>query len=286
MFGFGKKKKEDEEEAPVEGEEEGEEEGDEGEEEKEAAPAAPAAAGGGAEVAKLAVQIEKINASLQAGTEVRKTTSERFTRITEQIGEVRQMILDRDKSIQNVELKAVKAHDLVATVQPEKMMTSIQKGEAKIEALKANLEGNESIMSRIMDELKDIKRKVEFFRGVEEVVKMSEETKKDLIETKKVQSKIALDTDKVETIYAEMRKKFQSVEVVDSSIQEVKTSTEQSAQDVQFLKDKVTDLASKEDLEKLVTKVQRYIDALKELEKKSSMTKDIDRLKEILDELK
>lgn len=276
MFGFGKKKEEENSEE-VENSEEGTEEK---KEEK------PVVNSGEPSLGKLAVDVEKLGASVEAFGEVRKSFSERFNRTSEQIGELRAMILDRDKSVQEIELKAIKAHDLVETVQPEKMMTEIQKQEAKIEALKANLEGNEAIMSRIMEELKDIKKKVEFFRGIEEIVKLSEETKADLIEIKKVESKISLNTDKVDTIYSEMRKKFQNLDMVDSTIQEIKASSEQNEHDVQFLKDKIIDLASKEDLDKLVQKVQRYVDALKDLEKKSSMSKDIDKLKEILEGLK
>lgn len=270
---FGKKKKIEDEEL---------EEGSEEEEKKEKSKASS----GEPSLGALSVQVEKLGASVEAFAEVRKSFTERFNRTSEQIGELRAMILDRDKSIQDIELKAIKAHDLVATVQPEKMMTSIQKGEAKIEALKANLEGNESIMSRVMDELKDVKKKVEFFRGIEEIVKLSEETKADLIEIKKIESRISLNTDKVDTIYGEMRKKFQRIDVFDSQLQEMKAQGEQNEHDVQFLKDKVVDLATKEDLEKLVSRVQKYIDALKDLEKKSSMSKDIDKLKNILDGLK
>lgn len=272
------KKKKDEDDEVVEDSEE------EQEEEKKEEKSSSGSSDGS--VASLSVQVEKIAASVEAFAEVRKSFTERFNRTSEQIGELRAMILDRDKSIQEIELKAIKAHDLVETVQPEKMMTQIQKQEAKIEALKANLEGNESIMSRIMDELKDVKKKVEFFRGIEEIVKLSEETKADLIEIKKVESRIALNTDKVDTIYSEMRKKFQRVDLVDGTMQELKAGNEQHEHDIQFLKDKVIELASKEDLEKLINKVQRYVDALKDLEKKSSMTKDIDKLRSILDGLK
>jgi len=271
---FGKKKKEDE---------EGLEETEEVEEKK---PEVKSSSSGEANLGQISVQVEKLSASVEAFTEVRKSFTERFNHTSEQIGELRAMILDRDKSIQDIELKAVKAHDLVETVQPEKMMTEIQKQEAKIEALKANLEGNEAIMGRIMDELKDGKKKVEFFRGVEEIVKLSEETKADLIEIKKIESRISLNTDKVDTIYSEMRQKFQKIDLVDGTLQDMKAQSEQNEHDIQFLKDKVIDLATKEDLEKLVTKVQRYIEALKDLEKKSSMGKDIDKLKEILDGLK
>ena len=280
---FNKKKKEGEEEvsnAPPGAEPLPEEESEEKKEEK------PAASEGGMSLGQISVQIEKINASVEAFAEVRKSFTERFNRTSEQIGELRAMILDRDKNIQEIELKAIKAADLVETVQPEKIMTDVQKGEAKIDALKANLEGNESIMSRVMDELKEVKKKVEFFRGIEEIVKLSEETKSELIEVKKIESRIAINTDKVDTIYAEIRKKFQDLEVFTSQLQELKAQGEQNEKDIQFLKDKVVNLASKDDLDKLVNKVQRYVDALKDLEKKSSMSKDIDQLRSLLEGLK
>lgn len=282
MFNFLKKKKDEEEDE--DGSDEGEESED-GESSKEVEKSEEVSSSG-AGVAKLSVDLEKVKASVEAFAEVRKSFTERFNRITEQIGELRAMILDRDKSIQDIELKAIKSYDLVATVQPEKIGTEIQKQGAKIEALKANMEGNESIMDRVMDELKETKRKIDFFRGVEEVVKLSEETKKELIDIKKVESKIHLHTDKVETIYSEMRKKFQVVEVVDSQLQELKAQGEQNERDVQVVKEKSVEFATKEDVEKLSKKIQEYIDVLGNLEKKSSMSKDIDRLKDVLESLK
>jgi len=241
---------------------------------------------GNASTAKLSSEITKIKASVEALGEVRKSFTERFSRTSEQIGELRSMILERDKSIQEIELKAVKAYDLVESVHPEKISTMVQKEGAKIEALKANLEGNEAIMSRVMEELKDTRRKIEFFRGIEEIIKLSEEVKKELIEIKKVESKVNINTDKVETIYAEMRKKFQDIDAFDSEMKEMKVAVEQNTKDTGFLKDKVGGLAEKAELERLIAKVQRYVDALKEMQKKSSMTKDIDQLRTLLEGLR
>lgn len=240
----------------------------------------------GASTAKLSSEITKLKANIEALGEVRKSFTERFSRVSEQIGELRSMILERDKSIQEIELKAIKAYDLVESVHPEKISTMVQKGEARIEALKANLEGNEAIMGRVMDELKDTRKKIEFFRGVEEIIKLSEEVKQELIEIKKIESRVNVNADKVETIYSEMRKKFQEIDNFDSEVKEIKVAVEQNQKDVGFLKDKVGGLAEKSDLDRLVNKVQRYVDALKELEKKSSMTKDIDQLKTLLEGLK
>ncbi len=286
MFSFGKKKKDDpsaEAAAPPPG---AAPEKEQKEEAKPAQAAAPAVNSNNPEIMKLSSEITRISAGVEAFGEVRKSFSESFSRLNEQIGELRSMILERDKSIQEIELKAVKAYDLVDSVHPEKISAMVQKEDAKIEALKANLEGNEAIMSRVMDELREIRKKINFFRGVEEIIKLSEEVKKELIEIKKVESMVNIKVDKADTIYSEMRTKFQDVDTFDSSLKEVKVAVEQNTKDVGFVKDRMGELAEKADIDKIVNKVQRYVDALKDLEKKSSMSKDIEQLRTLLDGLK
>jgi hypothetical protein len=238
------------------------------------------------ELMKLATEIDKLKAGQEAFAEVRNSFNERFTRTSEQIGELRSMILDRDRTIQEIELKAIKSSDLVQSVQPEKLMTEVQKQDVKLEALKANLEGNEAIMSKIMEEMRETRKKIEFFRGVEEIIKLSEEVKKELIEVKKIEGNINIQTDKVQTIYAEMRTKLQSLDAFNSDFQESKALVDQNMKDIEYLKTKIAGLAEKSELDKLVNKLQTYITSLKEIEKKTSLSKDIDQLKILIENLK
>ena len=97
---------------------------------------------------------------------------------------------------------------------------------------------------------------------------------------------VNVKVDKVDTIYSEMRTKFQDVDTFDSSLKELKVAVEQNSKDAGFLKDRVGELAEKSELDKLINKVQRYVDALKDLEKKSSMSRDIEQLKTLLDGIK
>ena len=238
------------------------------------------------EIIKLRTEIEKLKASGEAFKEVRNSFSERFTQTSEQIGELRSMILEQSRALQEVELKAVKSADMVASVQPEKLMTEVQKQEVKIEALKANLEGNESIMSKVMEEISETRKKIEFFRGIEEIIKLSEEVKTELIEIKKVEGKINIQTDKVQTIYAEMRGRLQDLDAFKAENQDAKASIEQNTKDVEFVKNKISNLAEKAELDKLIAKVQSYINSLSELQKRTSFSKDIDQLKTIMEGLK
>jgi len=240
----------------------------------------------GSELIKISTDLDRVKASVESFGEVRKGLTERMSSMSEQIGELRAMILDRDRTIQEIELKAVKAADLVESVQPDKLMIGLQKEDAKFEALKANLEGNEAIMNRIMDELKEMRKKLNFFRGIEEIIKLGEEVKKELVEIKRVEANIHIDTDKVQTIYAELRKKFQEIDLFSDNLQEMKVNVDQSLKDEDFLKTKITGLATKDELDRLVQKVQRYIDALQEINKSSALTRDVKQLKGILEGLK
>jgi chromosome segregation ATPase len=256
---------------------------------KKSAPVTPVAASAGvpnAEVIKLKTEIEKLKAGSEAFKEVRNSFSERFTQTSEQIGELRSMILEQSRALQEVELKAVKSADMVASVQPEKLMTDGQKQEVKIEAIKANLEGNESVMSRIMEEISETRKKVEFFRGVEEIIKLSEEVKSELIEIKKVEGLINIQTDKVQSIYSEMRTRIQDLDAFKAETQDSKASIEQNTKDVEFVRNKISNLVEKTELDKLVAKLQGYINSLNELQKKTSFSKDIDQLKVIMEGLK
>ncbi|MCX6749908.1 MAG: hypothetical protein NTZ83_00455 [Candidatus Pacearchaeota archaeon] len=164
-------------------------------------------------------------------------------------------------------------------------MMDLERQNVKIEALKANLEGNEAILDQVMEELKEMRRKMSFFRGVEEIIKLSEEIKKELIGIKKIEGTINIQTDKVQTIYSEMRKKMQDLDDFNSELQESKANIEQNTKDVDYLKTKMINFAEKEELDKLLEKVQKYSEALKEIQKKTPLSRDIERLKSLLGEI-
>lgn len=286
LFGKKKESEEEKEESQKEQEESESSEDEDDKKSKKRSDKPEKSASSDANLISIGTEIDRLKASIESFGEVRQSMNERMSNMGEQIGELRAMILDRDRTIQEIELKAVKAADLVESVQPDKLMIELQKMDAKFEALKANLEGNESILERVMEELKETRKKLEFFRGVKEIINLSDEVKKELIDIKQVEATINVSADKVDTIYAEIRRKYKDIDVFNDSLQELKVNMEQSLKDVESLKVKIQSFADKDELEKLASRMQRYIEALKEINKKSALSKDLANLKSILDELK
>jgi len=89
---------------------------------------------------RLLAKIEKLSAESEANSEIRTIYDERFTRLDEQIGEIREMMIDREKDIEELEVKAVKAADLVEEVQPQKILSEVKKNDLKIDSVRAKLE--------------------------------------------------------------------------------------------------------------------------------------------------
>lgn len=251
MLFFGKKKKEEGAEAKPE---------PENAEEEPEVPVAPQKTeeSGDISVAKLTADVEKLKAQFSTFYELEKTATERFSHINEQIGELRSMMIERDKASQLLEAKATQAIDLVKTVQPDKLMIELRKGDSKIEALRASLESNENIINNVINELKEVKNKINVFRGMEQVLSLNEEAKKELLEIKKIQAMVERHSDKVETIFTEMQKKFSDFAKFNDTVMDLDKSFKQISSDFDSIKIRITDLASKKEVENLISKFDDF----------------------------
>ncbi|MBI3026938.1 hypothetical protein HYY70_02400 [Candidatus Woesearchaeota archaeon] len=223
-----------------------------------AAPPERASETGDLSLGKLTADVEKLKAQFTTFYELQKTTSERFSRINEQIGELRSMMIERDKSAQLLEAKATQAIDLVKTVQPDKLMIEMRKSDSKIEALRANLESTENIINNVVNELKEVKNKIMLFRGVEQVISLEEEAKKELLDVKKIQAIVERHADKVETIFTEMQKKFSDFAKFNDTVKDLDKSFKQISSEFDSIKIKISDLASKKEVENLISKFDDF----------------------------
>ena len=207
---------------------------------------------------QLTADIEKLKAQFKTFYEIQKSSNERFTMINEQVGELRAMILDRDKDSKLIEAKATQAIDLVETVQPDKLMMELRKMDNKIEMLKSPLETNEIIINNTIAELKEIRTRIGAFKGIEEAMKLGEEVKKGWIENKKIDANISKHASKVETIYSEMWKQFNELQKISGVVSDLDKSIKQISSEVDSIKVKMTGFSSKKEFESLIVKFETF----------------------------
>jgi len=154
------------------------------------------------------LRVEKLTGKIDMLDSLIKGVNERLSVVGEQLGEVRNMNVDNEKSIIESTQDSSKAVDIVKEVKPEELRVAYQKMDLKVQTLNEKLEANREFNTTLMTELKDLKGKAGLFVGSEGVLKLNEDVKKDLIEVQKMASKVRLNADKSEQIFMEVRKGF------------------------------------------------------------------------------
>ncbi len=214
LFGFGRKKEEPEnsglpEQESSEQEEENQDE-DQGKQEKGKRRKRSGGGGsaGGIDVSatRAAANIERLTAKVEALSELRKTDAERSSRISEQIGELRNLILDKEAEIKEIGIKAVKAAETVEELQPENILSEVRKSGAKYQVLEAKIEAANALYSKVMEELKELRKKLAIFQGVDEIIKLNEETGSNLANIKRVEANIENQASKIGNIFVQFQK--------------------------------------------------------------------------------
>jgi chromosome segregation ATPase len=208
--------------------------------------------------ARVDIELTRIKAQLESLNEIRKANSERFSRVSEQMGELRGMIMDTNKTMSKIEVSATKAIDLVESVQPEKLMIEIRKQEGKAEALKANIESNEAMMRDLMEELKKIRQQMNFYKGIEQVVKLNEEVKGEILEIKKVEATIERHADKSESIFLDLEKKYAEFDKFQRTVDEVEKTFHAMQGDFDNMKLQLSNKAEKKEFGSLMDRFTEF----------------------------
>ncbi|MFP4567439.1 MAG: hypothetical protein ACLFN8_00695 [Candidatus Woesearchaeota archaeon] len=160
------------------------------------------------EYAALTADIAILKSKIESLTEMNKAESERSSNLTEQLGELRGMLNDMNRNVSGIEVKAIKAVDIVESVKPDKITIDLQKSDGKIEALRSNIESNEEMMKALFEQLKQVRAQIEVFRGAEQILKLNEEVKREIMTVKKIEAVCEQHADKIETMFIEVQKTF------------------------------------------------------------------------------
>ncbi|NOZ81523.1 MAG: hypothetical protein GXP63_07725 [DPANN group archaeon] len=212
----------------------------------------------GAEEMNLSVEITRIKAQLEALGELRKNTQERFGRISEQIGELRGMIMDTNKSLQQIEVRVIKSVDMVESVQPDKLLIEVKRQDAKIEGLSAKIEGNRSFIDTLLEDIKELRRIISTFKGIEETVKMNQDVKKELNAMEKMKAIVERHADKAETLFIEIQKKVTDFDAMDAKVKDLDKGMNSLLQEFDVVKVKFSNKAEKKEIEDLIAKFDKF----------------------------
>ncbi|MFA6088774.1 MAG: hypothetical protein WC755_02840 [Candidatus Woesearchaeota archaeon] len=222
-------------------------------------------------VLKLRNDVDSLNAQIFANSEMRKVSNERFAAIQETIGEMKNQLIEKDKTISKIQAKAEKAAGLVESVKPEQFMIELKRLDTKILALKGKIENTESIFNTVLEEMKGMRQKMSVFKGVEDIIKLNDDVKKELRGVQQVEARVTAHSDKVEGIFIEAQKKFNQFKDLDDKIKSVSENVKELSSQVNEDKGKLQTFAGKDNLLELKNEYESAFKKLDYLLKKKGI---------------
>jgi chromosome segregation ATPase len=214
---------------------------------------------------RLDLEIERLKAQMDSMMRMREAVDSRFSEVSERIGEVRAMVLKLERETAAIRGEAEKAMRAVEETHPESIYAEFKKREAEFSVLRDRIASNERIMHQMLDEVKQLRRTVQTFRGIEALRKMSEEIKADLVDLKRTKSQIDRTADKVESIFTELTGNFKRMARLSAGLEAVEKSVRELFREVSSLSAKAGEGVKKSELEGITKELMELKEKVKRL---------------------
>ncbi|MCK5629472.1 MAG: hypothetical protein KAI26_02545 [Nanoarchaeota archaeon] len=209
----------------------------------------------------VSIEIEKLNSRMEALSQMRGMFNERLSTISEQIGELRNMVVSQEQEFSELEVKSARTNEIMSQLEPDKILKEISKIDMRIEAITGKIESNESVNSMIMKELKDQRSKMALFKGVEDTIKLNQEVREELTTIKKVESQVEMHSNKVESMFIQVQKRFNDFEKFKEMAENLDEAYKEQIQEFDTMKVRFADLVKTEDIKVVKEELSGVMDS-------------------------
>ncbi|MCK4997076.1 hypothetical protein KAS08_02125 [Candidatus Pacearchaeota archaeon] len=227
--------------------------------------------------------IEKINGKLEVIDQFRNSSDQRVGDLGERIGELRQMLLDKERDFNDVQSGFEKMNDTIGDINPIEINKQLEKSKQELEKRDVKIETLENKISAMSKELVDYRKRMNKIKDFDALVEMLNKLKEQVVEIQDTSKYSKRLSAKIEHVFSEMNDKVMLFKGQLAKIDQ----TDESTQDLLISVDKLNALqdkyASKDDLDKFRKNMQKqkfgitkegFVKVVHALEKEMSKMKD------------
>ena len=200
--------------------------------------------------------IEKIDGKLEMFDQFRKSSDARAGDLAERIGELRQMLMDKERDFNEVQSGFEKINVAIGDIKPNEITTKLEKAALELEKRDAKIEKLENQMATLMDEIGEYRKRMARIKDFDNLIDSLNNIKEEVVkieDSKNYTDRIAA---KSEHIFSELNEKvllfknqMAKVDKTDAITQELLISTDKISADMEKL-------ASKDDLDNFKGEMQ------------------------------
>lgn len=167
-------------------------------------------------------KIEGLEAKNQASEALRGLTEKHIDKLSEEIGEIKEMFKILSDEKRNLEIKLNKAVGIVESAKPIELMKKFTKLEGKFSMLEGKISLNSKKFDNFKNELSHFTQKLKLLKGEGELIKLQDRVREDLKTISKINNTANMHASKIENHFIKINEKVSSALKLSSELKELK----------------------------------------------------------------
>ncbi len=210
----------------------------------------------------LLMKVERIEGNIEGLKEQKALVDEKLSRMSEEIGEVRSSVLEREKLFSRIESEFAKLKQSLEQTRPETVVQTLEKYEQDSEKTKAELESLRFKMTEMEKATKSLRLIMDRIKDLDNLLQVAGDVKNALDNMEKERKDVSRLAAKTETIFSEMTEKMNEFSSYKSKIDFTHDSMHDILKTIDMLEVKMERLAKKDDVKKVSERLDRLEDEI------------------------
>ena len=199
----------------------------------------------------IILRLEKVDGKIDIMDRSRNDFTERTTQLAEEIGELRSMVMERERALDKITAEFEMVKDAVSDIRPQKIKKELDKRELETMEDRARIEKIEVMVKTLSEENKNFREKMEKIKSFENLVELSYELDRKISEMKEIRTYADMMASKVESIFSELNDKVSQLENQREKIDKMDELTIEMTKMLDEVSLKLTKFVEEKDLKNL-----------------------------------
>jgi len=196
----------------------------------------------------IVLRLEKLDGKMEMMDRSKYETNERLTHLAEEIGELRTMMMERERSFDKVKSQFEVVKETVTDIRPERLRKVFDKTETDILENKAKIETLTTLVKQLSDESRKVRGLMKKIKSFENLVDISYELERKLSRINEIKNYADVVVAKVENIFSELNQKVSQLENQREKIEKLDELTVEITKMLDEVSVKMTKFVTEKDL--------------------------------------
>jgi DNA repair exonuclease SbcCD ATPase subunit len=212
------------------------------------------------------VQIEKIKSTIDMLKEQNSSTGDRLQTLSQNMGEIRQMVHEQESAFNELEVDVDKMKDQLESLEPDKLSKQMNQIQGQIENNAVTIQKLEDKLERVGQTANDARETLKQLGSLDNLLDLNKEFDEKLDEIKEAERYIKRLASKSEKINIRINKKMSEYSTYKARVDALQEKVDDMFRKLDEVSIEVSDAVKVDELEEVRTRMKEFEEQLAELE--------------------